>query len=417
MKKLFLSALLAASSFTAVQAQVSATVLQKINDTVYADLTLSGSGNHLVGLGYSGNGNVLNIRTYNGTGFGSLIRRHNIGSPDSYFTHLVTSGDYIYAVGAELQAIDLINPTSPVNGPEQYTGHSISGSPAVMNNLLYVKANATADEDMLYIYDLQTPMQPNLIDSALLPSGGAMKLSNNRLYYFYTDTLSGRRIRTYNLSATPPHLTLAQTFPVNNATLYDALAIDIDGNHLYAKTSDSLYHLRIISGGNLQWERRSAAAGSPVSVRASDTLVLVQSNQKIFLHQPGNSVALPVDSTDPQSFNSFQKMERIGNNFYYSSLTQMVMIRLVKTPTGIAQPTTSDDLSIYPNPARKQWSVRSKTSGTYHLLAVDGKCIARGMLKANESVAIDAASIPSGNYYFIRMDDRGKRTAVSLVKD
>ena len=131
-----------------------------------------------------------------------------------------------------------------------------------------------------------------------------------------------------------------------------------------------------------------------------------------------NGTESAFDSTDVFSFNSLRNLRRIGDNFWYSSLQQMALIKLTnQPPSGIKNLPTAEGLIIYPNPAKNEWHINSTKNGTYNLFSVDGKNLAGGKLDAGKLLHLEANNLPAGNYFFTRTDESGVKTTVMLVKE
>jgi hypothetical protein len=401
----------------AAGAQPAITVLQAL-DTTYAYLTRSGSGNYLAGLSYNQTDYQLNLRTYNGTGFGTLVHTHTFGDANTgYYNTLIGEGNYIYAAGLDLQAIDITDVNAPVNGPEIHVGHYLRWMDAD-NGMLYLLCSETAGENVLRIYSLADPIEPQLVDSLSLPVNGIASIWNGRMYYMWNDAPLGNRIVAYGLSATAPYTTVGNIFTVNNDATPDLPITFISSGHFYARMTDSLFHLRIQSNGDLQWVSRTGDQQLyPFSIAAKDSTAVVQAGyQKIFVHYPGSNQVAYIDSTDIQTFDNFQNMLPIGDNFYYNSFGRMVMFKFDDGPAGIPGIATGSALKIYPNPATERWTVTTEEEGSYVVYDLHGKTLKQGKVSKGRTATIDGNGLASGIYYFMLTTADNRKMLSKLVK-
>ena len=391
-----------------VRAQLSVTILDTLH-TYYDDVQLAGSGSSIVSLTTN---YELHTRSYNGNDFGVIQSNTTL---TGYYEKLQVAGDFVYAVGYNIQAIDISIPSSPVVYPESFFTNGFRATDH-WNNLLLSLSNIDGITYRLEVFTLFYPSSPQRVDTIILPADGDMKVAGNKLYYFWSDTAAGDRIRIYSLSNTAPYLSLTDSFVINHSTNLSLPSLDVTENQLLAKTSDSLFHFRINAGGNLHLLSKKPRLLHVFNMVAADTNTVCYANSgNIHVHQLHSDVLTKIDSLS--GFAYFNAMGRLGNNLYYSGGGRTTLIRINNDATKIGSITTArDQFSICPNPASDHLLVNSSTDGIFHLYSVEGKLLHRIIIKAGNHKHTDLSLLSPGMYLYTVVFDDGSIKSGKLIK-
>ena len=415
MKKLLIAIAASLAIITTIKAQPTFTVLDELDDTTYNDIKVL-SPTYLAGLRYSFSG-YIDLRTNTGNSFGTTVRTIPIGDTNTYFTKIAVVGNYVYAYGYDLQAIDLSNPASPVYGPV------ISlGSPMELRHsgtMLYMMAE-TFTGSLITAFSIANPLNPVQVGILNVPQSGSFNIWQNKLFYAQSNDTFGNRVLTYTLSNTAPYFTPDPVFTIGPSVQFYIPETDVIGNHLLVNTADTLYDLGINTNGSLQINRkRLSAAGYAFKIVANDTNTLCYASyRQIDAQSLSNGASITVDTTDRMSFNSMVDLGRLGNNIYYSSLGMMRLIRFGNAPSSVNNISHQDDrFHIYPNPTSQQWTVESKSSATFTLYASDGKLVHTQALQANHKQTITAKQLATGNYFYRIIAADGVVSTGKLLKN
>lgn len=357
----------------------------------------------------------LDLRTNTGNSFGSVISSVNVGSPFSSFNHMEVSGNYLYLGGLSLLAVNVSNPSVPVMGTEVPV--RFVEELAHWSNMLYV-VDGDALNYKIFIHSLANPMQPALVDSFIVPRSGTFKIWQNKCYYVQSDTGTGNRIFTYNLSNTAPYFTLVNALILTPDAQFDYPLMDIVADHMFVKTTDSVYHFHIMPNGDLHSLSRRASNMNPRYLVAKDSSILCYGMpHQIRVQLTSNGASATIDTVDAMTFNSFRNVGRLGNNLYYSEFSGTRLAGLAGL--GVTGPVLRKDdrFRLYPNPVVDAWHVDSKTDGLLMLYSQEGKQVHSVALKANNKTTIQAMILAPGHYYYTIMAKDGIQSGGKLIRN
>jgi len=272
-------------------------------------------------------------------------------------------------------------------------------------------------DDKVFIHSLANAMQPALVDSFSLPHSGVFKVGQNSGYCIQHDTLAGTRIFTYTLANTAPYFTATDTLRLVPGARLDFPMLDIVGDHLFAKTMDSVYHFHLMPNGSLH--RLSVLRSSvwPQHFVAKDTAVLFYATaHQVIAGAVRNGATTTIDTISAMSFNSFRNIGRLGSNIYYFDYMGGKLIGPSATGIPGISYRNDDRFSCYPNPATTSWTADSKTDGLLQLYSADGRLMRVIQLKADSKAHISLAELPTGSYYYRITAKDGLRSGGLLVK-
>lgn len=411
MKKIFFT-LIGALMLTGAAAQPAFRVLDT-TPVVYQDMGVVNN-NVIAGIHHA-DFSKLDLRTNTGNSFGSLISSVNVGGPFSSFNRMEIAGNYLYLGGLTLIGVNVTNPAAPVTGTEMPV--RVVEQMAHWSGMLYVIGGDVSDYKIL-IHSLANPVQPVLVDSFTVPRNGTFKIWQNKCYYVQSDTGTGARIFTYNLSNTAPYFTLVNALILTPRAPFDYPLMDIVSDHMFVKTLDSVYHFHIMPNGDLHSLSRRASNMFPHALVALDSSILCYGMpHQIRVEQTSNGASATIDTVDVMTFNAFQNVGRLGNHLHYSEYSGTKLAGLATT--GITGPVLRHDdrFRLYPNPTVASWQVDSKTDGLLTLYSQDGKRIQSLALKANNKTVIPATMLPPGHYYYTIIAKDGLQSGGKLIRN
>lgn len=207
----------------------------------------------------------------------------------------------------------------------------------------------------------------------------------------------------------------AATWTSAGLSTYPIRAMGVNGNHLFAATSDTIFYS---ADNGTTWEARN----NGISIFNRWTLCFTFDGNRVFTGKRGAGVYFSDDNGlnwisagNGLPAGSYVNKLLINGNYIYAGADyqQGVWKRALSEFTGIEEaPLVSSD--IYPNPAQENLYVHSKTnSGKYVVTDLAGKEVNVKILRQSDTeTSMDVSTLAPG-IYFIRTEK--SRTAAKFI--
>jgi hypothetical protein len=400
MKKIIIILLLTTMANTA-KSQFAATILQTL-DTSYCQMGRLGTSNYIAALRQ----NALDIREAASGTFGVRKQTVVINAPMLWDARMEIAGNYIYVLSYDITPVEVSNPLSPISGTSIALQEKAIGS-SHWGNFIYISTN----NSKTYIYSIANPAMPALVDSITFLMND-MKISHNKLYTTYQ---SSQKIYSWNLSSTLPYLTLSDSIQMPVSSL---LYMDVNGNQLIAKSTDTLYRFRINTVPDIIPMSSEAMPAYPYngSLIARDTNIIAYSRYNSLYISSGivgnsfiDSARVNVDGN--YTINSML----LDNNLFYSNTAHSYLVGFAGSISGISNDKIDADVYIYPNPATSMLTISMEKSKIQQLriYTVLGEEITTITPNNNQSI-INVNQYAKG-VYFIQITDEMKNTCTKKI--
>ncbi|OJW82104.1 MAG: hypothetical protein BGO69_16025 [Bacteroidetes bacterium 46-16] len=125
---------------------------------------------------------------------------------------------------------------------------------------------------------------------------------------------------------------------------------------------------------------------------------------KLFDIQLGSGMATAASGTGYVTIN-------LRDNTNANPTSKNITFIINKFPTSVAKTTKSDDITLYPNPAKNELNVLFNPDADVKIISVYnliGKAVTVYRLTSNNSAKLDIENIPTGIYFLRLIDSKGQ---------